>query len=676
MKARLLLLGVLLALLATAGNAQDNIDSPWGVKNADIAATNAFPVWQLPTAGGWVDTPVDMTNIAIRSGGHYEVQTVFDSEGNIYFRGSIGADAPNNSVRIYSFTADGVFRWKSDNIFGNWSGTWPLVGQQAVYGIGAEYGKAGTGSPPVVAALDKNTGSTLWTTVLPEGQPGYAATLFEGVLYVATRDYLRSTGEEDIPTVTIYALNAANGSILNRYDVTVSQGGWTATPRTSLTLVPHAFGDGAHGLYFTVDRNPYSPGAPTVFGINLATGSYWTASSGKAFHSHIIYSPVTNELIKVSWNDYGQTIATFDPATGAIKHQSSWNGVSMIDPLQSLESSGSWLWSNIGGHGYSDTAALLPDGTSVITAGFGGVVALYTRDESGAYTARILTQGAAYWGEFQHMAKLLVMMPMAPQFGETTAVWLTATRAERPETGQTSMIVAIDALTGQVLWQYDTGRGTHLDLRGGAVVGPSGKVYYMTPDHVLHILSPVEAAQIEGTVEMPGYVGPANTGSGDGSWTAMIPLTLEFREPGTTNVLFRKTVALTMPQLDGGIATFHLNNIPAGTYDIAAKEYIQFFPWSDGRTFKFTRTLRALAPNVVVPANGTGSVTVALTMLAGDADGDNEVTLFDFGLLVQAFGALRGDENWNQAVDFDGDEEITLFDFGILVRNFGEIGAD
>lgn len=276
MKARLLMLGVLLALLVAAGNAQDNLDSPWGVKNADIYATNAFPVWQLPTAGGWVDTPVDMTNIAIRSGGHYEVQTVFDSEGNIYFRGSVGTDAPNNSVRIYSFTADGTFRWKSDNIFGNWPGASPIVGRNAVYGLGAEYGKTGTNSPPVVAA----------------------------------------------------------------------------------------------------------------------TGSYWTASSGKAFHSHIIYSPVTNELIKVSWNDYGQTIATFDPATGAIKHQSNWSAVSMIDPLQSLESSGSWLRSNIGGHGYCDTAALLPDGTSVISAGFGGIVAMYTRDES----------GASHWGEFHNMA--------------------------------------------------------------------------------------------------------------------------------------------------------------------------------------------------------------------------------------------------------------------------------
>ncbi len=676
MKARWLALVVLPLMVFALARAQDDLDSPFGIKNADIFATNSYLVPGAWITGGWVDNPVNIAPYAIRSGGHYEVQTVFDSEGNIYFRGSIGADAPNNSVRIYSFTPDGQFRWKSDNIFGNWTGGSPIVGQNAVYGIGYEYGKNGTGSPPVVAALDKNTGATLWTTVLPEGLPGVAGTLYNGVLYVSTLDYLRSTGEEDIPTVTIYAVNAANGSIIRRYDVTVSQGGWTANPRTTLTLVPDAFGAGAHGLYFTVDRAPGNPADPTVFGINLATGNYWATSAGKAFHSHIIYSPVTNELIKVSWSDYGQTIATFDPVTGAIKHQSNWNSLSIIDPLMSLESSSSWLWSNIGGHGYTDTAALLPDGTSVITAGFGGTVVVYTRDETGAYSARILTQGAAHWGEFHNMAQLII--PSAPSGPASLydPIWLTATRAERSETGQTSMIVGVSAITGEVLWQYDTQRGSQVDLRGGAVMGPTGYIYYMTPDGILHILTPAEMPQIYGEVTLPGYVGPINSGSGDGSYTAAIPLTLEFREPGTTNVLFRKTVALSVPQLDGGTAVFRLNNIPAGTYDIAAKEYIQFFPWDGGRTFKFTRSLRALAPGVVVPANGTGSVSVSLTLLAGDADDDNEVTLFDFGLLVQAFGSLRGDENWNQVVDFDGDEEVTLFDFGILVQNFGEIGAD
>jgi hypothetical protein len=67
---------------------------------------------------------------------------------------------------------------------------------------------------------------------------------------------------------------------------------------------------------------------------------------------------------------------------------------------------------------------------------------------------------------------------------------------------------------------------------------------------------------------------------------------------------------------------------------------------------------------------------VDFTLTNGDIDGDNEVTLFDFGQLVAAFGSIPGDANWNPNADLDGDGEVTLFDFGILVRNFGAIGNE
>jgi predicted outer membrane repeat protein len=67
---------------------------------------------------------------------------------------------------------------------------------------------------------------------------------------------------------------------------------------------------------------------------------------------------------------------------------------------------------------------------------------------------------------------------------------------------------------------------------------------------------------------------------------------------------------------------------------------------------------------------------VQLTLVNGDIDQDNEVTLFDFGRLVAAFGSAPGDANWNPNADLDGDQEVTLFDFGILVSTFGEIGDD
>jgi len=36
---------------------------------------------------------------------------------------------------------------------------------------------------------------------------------------------------------------------------------------------------------------------------------------------------------------------------------------------------------------------------------------------------------------------------------------------------------------------------------------------------------------------------------------------------------------------------------------------------------------------------------------------------------------VPSDSTWNPNADLDGDEEVTLFDFGILVKNFGLVGA-
>ncbi len=52
------------------------------------------------------------------------------------------------------------------------------------------------------------------------------------------------------------------------------------------------------------------------------------------------------------------------------------------------------------------------------------------------------------------------------------------------------------------------------------------------------------------------------------------------------------------------------------------------------------------------------------------------MTLFDFGALNQAFGSMPGDPNWNPDADLDGDDEVSLFDFGILTANFGLLGSE
>ncbi|MCL6474392.1 MAG: hypothetical protein K6U75_04990 [Firmicutes bacterium] len=104
---------------------------------------------------------------------------------------------------------------------------------------------------------------------------------------------------------------------------------------------------------------------------------------------------------------------------------------------------------------------------------------------------------------------------------------------------------------------------------------------------------------------------------------------------------------------------FEIEDVEPGEYDLS---------------FKASHWLRRTLPAVQVPGDWPAWVEVELQN--GDIDGDNEVTLFDFGALVAAFGNMPGNPNWNPEADLDGDGEVTLFDFGILVQNFGAIGDE
>lgn len=82
------------------------------------------------------------------------------------------------------------------------------------------------------------------------------------------------------------------------------------------------------------------------------------------------------------------------------------------------------------------------------------------------------------------------------------------------------------------------------------------------------------------------------------------------------------------------------------------------------------------ATSVVGQGGGFGLPGNTVYLYTGDIDGDNEITLMDFGLLVRSFGTFAGDDGWNIDADLDGDGEITLMDFAWLVNHFGLIGDE
>jgi len=148
-------------------------------------------------------------------------------------------------------------------------------------------------------------------------------------------------------------------------------------------------------------------------------------------------------------------------------------------------------------------------------------------------------------------------------------------------------------------------------------------------------------ARVSGTVILQEYGGDK----------AVVPVSIEVRHPGSFDPLETHVVNLD------GEGRYSFQTLQRGTFDLSAKA---------------SHWLRQTVPNVSL----VGDTTVDFTLTNGDIDGDNEVTLFDFGALVAAFGSVPGDSNWNPDADLDGDEEVTLFDFGILVRNFGAMGDE
>jgi hypothetical protein len=107
-------------------------------------------------------------------------------------------------------------------------------------------------------------------------------------------------------------------------------------------------------------------------------------------------------------------------------------------------------------------------------------------------------------------------------------------------------------------------------------------------------------------------------------------------------------------------------------YDVSLRAYK--LPLVQGDPPCVTHWLRRGVYGVAVLGGALDLGTVQMTN--GDCDGDNEITILDFGLLVAAFGSMPGDSNWDTRADVDGDGEVTLGDFAILTRNFGAAGDD
>lgn len=120
---------------------------------------------------------------------------------------------------------------------------------------------------------------------------------------------------------------------------------------------------------------------------------------------------------------------------------------------------------------------------------------------------------------------------------------------------------------------------------------------------------------------------------------------LEFRSPGTTTVLYSYPITLDSS------GNYSLPNVALGTFDVAVK---------------FSHWLRNLQGSVVIVPSGN---TVNLTLVNGDCNDDNSVSLPDLNYILTVFGgnAFMG--------DLDGSGVVDLGDLNLVLTNFGLAGS-
>jgi hypothetical protein len=150
-----------------------------------------------------------------------------------------------------------------------------------------------------------------------------------------------------------------------------------------------------------------------------------------------------------------------------------------------------------------------------------------------------------------------------------------------------------------------------------------------------------DAPKLGGTISLSDY---KSTGT-------PVPLKIELRLPGTTTVVETHTVTM------GATGTLSIALGRTGNFDIAIKA---------------NHWLRVVKKNVVVTPFG-GDLG-AISLLNGDVNGDNRITLVDYTLLKNAFGSAPGQTTWNPLADLNGDGHVTLLDYSILQRNFQKQG--
>jgi len=242
----------------------------------------------------------------------------------------------------------------------------------------------------------------------------------------------------------------------------------------------------------------------------------------------------------------------------------------------------------------------------------------------------------------------MIMASSAYQNGGVIVIWNDETEGG-DDPSRTIMEIVISPLAkgnayrGTVRYTHSSDLRSWQEVFGVGPITGIGDAQNASDLSDLFQLGALGPQRIAGTVTLQNYSSAAVEGT---------PVTVEIRSPGSTTDLDRQTVTLAS---DG---SFTLEtSVGPGTYDIAVKG---------------SHWLRKRLQNLTVTSLGAGGLSFSL--INGDINGDNTISLGDFGQLKLAYGSVPGNANWNPNADLDGNGSVGLSDFGVLKLHYGLSG--
>jgi hypothetical protein len=164
--------------------------------------------------------------------------------------------------------------------------------------------------------------------------------------------------------------------------------------------------------------------------------------------------------------------------------------------------------------------------------------------------------------------------------------------------------------------------------------------YLATTGNATLTVTSSSTVTISGVVTLQGSVNEAQS--------------ITFTIQPTSNLSSMTTQTVTL----SSSGAYTLTGITPGTYNIAAKG---------------DRWLQAVVLNVNATSAASG---VDLTLIPGDLNGDNQISLADLLLLLKAYGSTPSSSNWNPVADLNCDGQVSLTDLLLLLKNYGKLGQN